>query len=434
VSRTEAPIGWLPMAERKFLLLGLAAIVVIRLAVILATPRTADFNDPRIYQGVGQTVLAGVNPYDYTDQPARRGALRAKMSAGAADEFTQTQKSWDYYVSGNPPASTALYAAFEAVAHGSRFVWRLLFILGDAALFLAAYALLKTLRGRVDRGADQAALVCLTIINPVLIVSGCAIPEDKQFQTALLLWASALLLARGATTAKRALGVGVVLSLSVLFKLLGIFLFPLWVAGIRRDGRRFATWTVVGGLIPVVLSFAAFGHHFLNAMLARGVSNSVDAPEHASPWVLVPWIAGGPHLVAKIAVNTAFCAVLVALVSKRRIDLLNFCAGLTVAFTCLWLDKGAMNRMDMAIVFAVASLASLSSTLFFRFCTGLVLVSGGAYLVGVGLLKIRLELVDAVLATTFVVVYLISLVLHSRDHSSKAPDWSTATSNAYRPP
>jgi hypothetical protein len=414
VSRTEALVAsWLPMAERKFLLLGLAAIVLVRLAVILVTPRGADFYDPRIYQGVGQTVLAGVNPYDYTDQQALRSTLRAKMSAGTADdEFTQTQKSWDYYVSGNLPASTALYGAFEAVARGSRFVWRLLFILGDAAVFLAAYALLKTLRGRVDNGADQAALVCLAIINPVLIVSGTAIPEDKQFQTALLLWASALLLARGATTVKRGLGVGFVLSLSVLFKLLGIFLFPLWVVNVRRSGRQFAIWTLLGGFIPVVLSFAMFGHYFVNAMLARGVSNSVDAPEHASPWVLVPWIAGGSYLLAKIAVNTAFCGVLIALLSKRRIDLLNFCAGLAVAFTCLWLDKGAMNRMDMAIIFAVASLASLSTMLFLRFCTAIVLISAAAYALGVGLLRIHLEIVDAVLVSIFLAAYLICLAHH----------------------
>jgi hypothetical protein len=418
VSRTEALIApWLPMAERKFLLLGLAAIVILRLAVILATPRAADFYDPRIYQGVGQMVLAGVNPYDYSARPAERAALRAKMAAGrgADDQFTGTQQSWDYYVSSNLPASTALYAAFEAVAHGSRFVWRLLFILGDAALFLAAYALVKALRGRVDSGADQAALICLAIINPVLIVSGCAIPEDKQFQTALLLWGAALLLVRGATTAKRALGVGFVLSLSVLFKLLGIFLFPLWVVGIRSGGRRFAIWTVLGGVIPLVLSFAVFGHLFINTMLARGVSNSVVAPEHASPWVLVPWIVGGPYLLAKIALTTAFCALLVALFSKRRIDLLNFCAGLTVAFTCLWLDKGAMNRMNIAMVFAVASLASLSSMLFLRFCAAIVLVSGAAYALGVGLLKIHLELLDAVLVSIFLVAYSLCLALRSRE-------------------
>jgi hypothetical protein len=144
-------------------------------------------------------------------------------------------------------------------------------------------------------------------------------------------------------------------------------------------------------------------------MLARGVSNSLDVPEHASPWVLVPWIDGGPYLCAKIVANTAFCGVLIVLLSKRRIDLLNFCAGLMVAFTCLWLDKGAMNRMDMAIVFAVASLASLSQALFLRFCAVMVLVSGGFYLLGFGLLRLHLELVDAVLVTMFLVTYLVCL-------------------------
>ena len=108
------------------------------------------------------------------------------------------------------------------------------------------------------------------------------------------------------------------MAVEIMFKLLGIFLFPLWVVSMRRAGRRFAIWTVLGGLVPVVLSFAVFGHRFVNAMLARGVSNSVDAPEHASPWVLAPWIEGGSYLLAKIAVNVAFCAVLVALLSKRR--------------------------------------------------------------------------------------------------------------------
>jgi len=419
MSKMDALLAtWLPMTERKFLLVGLAALVVIRLAVIFATPRTADFNDPRIYQGVGQTVLAGVNPYDYADQPALRAKLRAQMASGRADdEFTRTQASWDYYVSGNLPASTALYAAFEAIAHGSRFVWRLLFILGDAALFLAAFALVRTLHGRVDSGADQAALICLAVINPVLIVSGCAIPEDKQFQTALMLWASALLLARGPSTVKRAAGVGLVLSLSVMFKLLGVFLLPLWVADVRKVGRRFALWSVLAGLVPVALSFAFFGHYFVNAMLARGVSNSVDYPEHASPWVLLPNIESVPYLPLRIAVEAAFCGVLVALLWRRRIDLLNFCAGLCVAFTCIWLDRGAMNRMNMAIILAVASLAALSRTLFLRFCVAMVLISAAAYLLGVGLLKVRLELIDAVLISLFLVAYLICLARYRRDQS-----------------
>jgi len=407
--------SWLPLSERTFVLLGIAGILVIRLAVILTTPRTADFLDPRIYQGTGQTMLAGLNPYDYAGQPALRGALRAKMAAGpGVDEFTQTQEAWDYYVSGNLPASTALYALFETVARGSRFEWRLLFILGDIAIFLGLVALLKTLRGSIESASDQAGMLCLTVINPVLIVSGCAIPEDKQFQTSLLLFAAALLLSPAATTIRRGLGIGLVLSLSVLFKLLGIFLFPLWLVRANNEWPRFALWTLLGGLIPVAAAFAAFGDYFVYAMVARGVQNSVHAPEHASPWVLFPWFGGAGYVTAKTIVVVLFCGALGVLLAKRRIDPLNFCAGLAVAFVCLWLDKGAMNRMNIAIMFAVAALASLSGKLFLYFSAAIVFVSAIGYALGVGALRLHPEAVDAVLAVIFVSAYLVALVGFTR--------------------
>ena len=407
--------SWLPLPERTFVLLGIAGIVVIRLAVILVTPRTADFLDPRIYQGVGQTVLAGVNPYDYSDQPALRAALRAKMALGPGDDdFTRTQKSWDYYVSGNPPASTALYALFETVARGSRFGWRLLFILGDIALFLGMFALFKTLRGSVESASDQAGMLCLAVINPVLIVAGCAIPEDKQFQTALLLFAAALLISPAATTTRRGLGIGLVLSLSVLFKLLGIFLLPIWLVRTKKEWPRFALQTVLGGLIPVAFAFAVFGHYFVDTMAARGVQNSVQAPEHASPWMLFPWLDGAEYVMAKTVVVALFCSVLAVLLAKRRIDLLNFCAGLTVAFVCLWLDKGAMNRMNIAIVFAVAALASLPNRLFLYFSSAIVLVGAIGYAFAVGVLRLHPEAVDAVFALTFVSAYLAALMGFTR--------------------
>src|SRR6266699_5460666 len=154
--------AWLPLPERRFLLFAIVCIIATRLTVIFMTPRTADFLDPRIYQGAGQTVLAGVNPYDFTDDPPLREKLRARMAAPGTEVFTRTQESWNYYVSGNPPASTALYALFELAAHGSRVTWRILLILGDLALFLGQFALLKALRGRVDGALDQAAIVCLS--------------------------------------------------------------------------------------------------------------------------------------------------------------------------------------------------------------------------------------------------------------------------------
>ena len=374
----------------------------------MATPRSADFLDPRIYQGAGQTVLAGVNPYDVAARQSLRQHLRATMTAPGTEDFTGTQESWDYYVSGNPPASTALYALFEAIAHGSRLVWRLLLVLGDVALLLGLIALLRTVNGGMETAGTQLAVFCLAVINPVLIVSGCAIPEDKQLQTALMLYAASLLLSPATTSARQALWSGFVFSLSVFFKLFGVFLFPLWLVRVRQEGWRFALWSGFGGLVPAAAALAAFGHYFVGAMAARGVQNSIRGAEHGSPWVLLP-IGGNAYLVAKIVTVGLFCALLLRLFAKRRIDVLNLCAGINVAVVCVWLDKGAINRMNIAIIFAVAALASLSRAWFAYLSVGLVAVSTVAYAVAFGVLRAHPDSVDSILVLLFVLSYVTVL-------------------------
>jgi hypothetical protein len=354
-------------------------------------------------------VLAGVNPYDVAARQSLREDLRARMAAPGTEDFTGTQQSWDYYVSGNPPASTALYALFEAIAHGSRLVWRLLLILGDVALLLGLIALLRTVNGGVESARTQLAVFCLAVVNPVLILSGCAIPEDKQFQTALMLYTASLLLSPAAISARRALWSGFVFSLSIFFKLFGVFLFPLWLARARQEGWRFALWSGFGGLVPAAASLAAFGHYFVGAMAARGVQNSIRGAEHASPWVLLP-IGGDAYLIAKIVAVGAYCALLLRLFAKRRIDVLNLCAGVNVAVVCLWLDKGAINRMNIAIIFAVAALASLSRAWFVYLSVGLAAVSTVAYGVAFGALRAHPDSVDSLLVLLFVLSYLAVLV------------------------
>jgi len=143
------------------------------------------------------------------------------------------------------------------------------------------------------------------------------------------------------------------------------------------------------------------------------VRDSVEGPEHASPWVLFPWLTGHWYFTVKVLAVVAVCAFLAALTWRRRIDLLNCCAGLTVTFACVWLDKGAMNRMDIAIIFAVAATASLGPTLLVALSAITLLAAVAGYAVGLGLLHAALQQVDAVLVLLFLFAYVIGLSLQS---------------------
>src|SRR5688572_7105799 len=91
---------WPKLGNRTYLLAGVALIIGSRLLVISLTPQSADFPDTRIYQGTGQVVLAGVNPYDFADQPQLREELRRRMATEETDgSFAHTLDSWNYYVS-----------------------------------------------------------------------------------------------------------------------------------------------------------------------------------------------------------------------------------------------------------------------------------------------------------------------------------------------
>ncbi len=45
---------------------------------------------------------------------------------------------------------------------------------------------------------------------------------------------------------------------------------------------------------------------------------------------------------------------------REKIDLLNLCAAACVIFTCLWITSGSMDRMNMAMIFAMMCIATVS--------------------------------------------------------------------------
>lgn len=344
-----------------FLMLTAATIFVSRDAFIGYTRGWEEFPDIRIYQVVGKAVLAGVNPYDYSDHMEKRRQLRHEMATGPTDFITRDQDVWDRYLSANPPGSTMLYALLEKIAQGSRTMWRELFIAGDIAILLGMWALIRNLEGGLSDVQRQAAIICLAVIYPILSMAWPFVSEDKQFQTALLLFGAAILLGPYRESAMRDLLTGFMLSVGVIFKLFGIILFPLWLSKARERPISFTVWSAIGGCVPPLLAYWAFGAGPVTALLHRGANASVGFGTSGSPWQLLA-VTNGTVFVA-VRLMTVFLCVggLTFLFWKRKIDALNLSAGLGVVLGCLWLQDGSMDRMNIVIMFAIASLATLST-------------------------------------------------------------------------
>jgi hypothetical protein len=116
-------------------------------------------------------------------------------------------------------------------------------------------------------------------------------------------------------------------------------------------------------------------------------------------------LAPGGYILAKSVVVLALGALLVVRWRQQQLDILNLCAGACLVFVTLWLDRGAMNRMNIAIVFATAGLASVAPQAWYLLALGSAAVSALAYLCGYVLLHWHLESIDAVLTTVFLVAY-----------------------------
>jgi hypothetical protein len=197
------------------------------------------------------------------------------------------------------------------------------------------------------------------IYYPSAIQWGVIYAEDKQFQTALMLLLAGLVIKSASKApAATAIAIGAVASFGILFKALGVFLVPSVLNYFRARPRHELILALVFATIIAACVFLYFGTAFVSLMAARAVgASSALAASHGSPWTLLP-------LAAAHYARPALCAILLVCVSLaycyQKIDLLNLCAAACVIFTCLWITSGSMDRMNMAMIFAMMSLATVS--------------------------------------------------------------------------
>jgi hypothetical protein len=424
------PLDWMRLRGMQPVHLLLMTVLLIfagRFAIIAATPDRDSNADLSIYREVGELTVHGVDPYNTNDQKELREKLKSNKT-GAEEIFILD--NYDHYVSANLPGSTVLYALIEIVSRGNPKAWRAMLIFGDISIALASFFFLRSVGLKLLKTSHQIAFFVSVAAWPSLIEWGTFWPEEKQFQTALMLLLAGLFARSPKSPIVSAVTIGVIGCLSVFFKAFGIFLLPAALQYfIKRPRMEFLTAT--GVFLAASSSFFIFFHHaFLSEMLNRVSSNS-STPAHGSPWNLLPveWVG-----VLRPTICMALVISTILLYFRRRIDLLNCTAALLVVFACLWLTTGSMDRMNVAMIFSLFCVATISV----RSWAGLTIFNFVAQIPFYAVIAIQhfrwnpmqdLEMLDAAATAIFVISYFSILLTRRGDRttlSSSGPDLSEA--------
>lgn len=390
------------------MLLVLGLTIGVRLLIISNSPSQNSNIDLGIYREVGQLVDRGVNPYDPNGNLALRDALRTDAIGSGKGYVTAERGRYDYYVGSNLPASTLLYGAAEKITADDPLSWRLVLLFGDVLIALSAIYFLSRSGAPMTR-PNLIAAGALVAIYPALLVWGGLIPQDKQFQTAaMFLLAGALVGAPPQQRFRHAVLVGLVGSVAVWFKAFGVVLAPVALKYFWPRYREIAA-SAAAFAASSLLFVAPFGMSFLDDMWARfvGAGGAGAQPIHGSPWTLVgaEWTS-----ILRMPVTAMFAIGATYLLIRRKLDLLNYLAAILMAYICLWVVNGSMDRMNMTIMFALLCLFTISDVAARRIIWFNIVAQCLVYAVGAGLGFSPLsETLDAVNAAVFVVSYIATL-------------------------
>ena len=423
------------LGTRTFLLLVLLAIVATRLALIHSTPSRQGAIDLSIYRETGELVVHGVDPYDFTPRAPLREQLR-QNDYGAIAWVREDRDRYNYYVSSNAPGTVALFGLIQLVTGGNATLWRMAFALGDLALALCAFFFLRRAGVSFDDWRNRLTFASLVVAYPSLLHWGTLLPEDKQFQTASMLLLGGLLLARASSRGPwwSAVATGVVGAFSIAFKVLGAILIPVAVMFYRGRPWRETAITIAAFAAAMLALFVVFDASFVTLVMQRaatGSSSTLDRALHGSPWGLSPSSFGVTY------VRPVLCVVLTAVVLVRflrgKMDLLNCLAAIHVVFICLWITGGSMDRMNVAMLFALMCIATLSverwRTLSLVNLIIQVPLYAGSFRES---LPRNFESLDGVATIVFLLSYLYVLLIRPAQTEGRE-GWSPRTAAAPRP-
>jgi hypothetical protein len=190
---------------------------------------------------------------------------------------------------------------------------------------------------------------------------------------------------RGERELITASAIGVVSALGILFKALEGALISLVANFLCKRSKPEVAACLVAFAVIVLLTCIMFSSSFIPLIVYRGYTGSTSPPGHSSPWILLPSETAVFYL--KPLISFAALASCVFAWVKKKIDLLNLLAATLVIFVCLWITTGSMDRMNIAMIFALMCLATLSLDLWLKLAIANTLVQVATYVVGLGLFE-----------------------------------------------
>src|SRR5579872_2050976 len=291
------------LTRREWIALGMLVFAVafsVRLLLIGLTPHEDYYPDVEIYRASGELILQGVNPYDFSDKPAIRSALRQEAHTLFVRE---DQTRWNYYTSGNLPLNLLFFAAVSAISDTPRF-HRYTYAFFDSVLAsLVAWFVMRCwsirpgyvssmLRAGGLSASSALKVERLTIgvllvgLSPLFLKAGVVYPEDKGIEVLLIV--ATIACWRSNKSFVSSWVAAILLGLSIAFKGLGVFLLPLFIdrllLGSKPQWLRSAIFAAVV-VITTVVWLPPFWPGVVNMVTNRLALASSAAPQHASIWV-----------------------------------------------------------------------------------------------------------------------------------------------------
>ena len=206
---------------------------------------------------------------------------------------------------------------------------------------------------------QKLAFLAGAVAYPSVVEWGTLWPADKQFQTALMMLFAGLLISQPKSPIRASVAIGIVGSLSVLFKALGVFLLPLALWYFYRRPRRELATAVLAALVTA-LPFMAFLQYLLHSTDDQQGAGRILNSHGRRPQFAVDILSGLLHVLSS---SIDMCGIGSGdrdLSLERQIDLLNCMAALTLVFICLWTNGGSMDRLNIAMMFALLCTATIS--------------------------------------------------------------------------